>query len=271
MLTYKELYVEGYLSFCISKLWILENTNDEGVCANKTLVPNGCFNIAFINGQGVLATFGDRVIELKEGIYFCGQATHSVAIEIMPGTKLNMIQVFPWTASMFIDCEMNLCTNNVIPFKEINSDFEYAAGKINKHNEYEVLSFLQDQFKSFIFKNGHTLLLHESCSIIMKNNGIDSIKDLSIQLNCSSRHLEKIFLKYIGLSPKEFSIIIKLRKAIDEIAYPPSSINNSLTSLALDNDFYDQSHFNNIFKTIVKTPPGKFIPSSFVLAFKKKT
>ncbi len=56
----------------------------------------------------------------------------------------------------------------------------------------------------------------------MKNNGIDSIKDLCVQLNCSSRHLQKIFLKYIGLSPKEFSIIIKLRNAIDEIAYPSS-------------------------------------------------
>jgi len=271
MLTYKELYVEGVLSFCISKLWVLENPDTDGACENKTLVPNGCFNIAFINGKGVLATFGDRVIVLNKGIYFCGQATYSVPIEIIPGTKLNMIQVFPWTASMFIDCEMSLCTNNVIPFKEINSGFEYEAGKINRNDEYEVLSFLQDQFSNFIFKNRHTLLLHDSCSIIMKNNGIDSIKDLCLRLSCSSRHLEKIFMKYIGLSPKEFSIIIKLRKAIDEIAYPPSSINNSLTSLALDNNFYDQSHFNNIFKTIVKTPPGKFKPSKFILAFKKKT
>lgn len=68
MLTNKELYVQNTLSFCINKLWILENFDSEGESANKTLVPNGCFNIAFINGQGVLARFDNHVIELKEHI-----------------------------------------------------------------------------------------------------------------------------------------------------------------------------------------------------------
>lgn len=57
---------------------MLENFDCEGESANKTLVPNGCFNIAFINGQGVYAKFGSHFIELKEGIFFCGQATQSV-------------------------------------------------------------------------------------------------------------------------------------------------------------------------------------------------
>jgi len=270
MLTYKELYVKDSLSFCINKLWILENFDSKGESANKTLVPNGCFNIAFINGQGVFAKFGNNVIELKEGIFFCGQATQSVTIEIMPDTKLNMVQIFPWTASMLGNYDMNLCTNNVIPLIRINQDFEYEAGKIDKSDEYLISNFLHDQFNKFLNKNEHTLLLHKSCSAIIKNNGAVSIKDLCTQLNCSPRHLQKLFLKYIGLSPKEFSIIIKLRNTIDGIAYPSSSIHNSLTSLALDNDFYDQAHFNNIFKTIVKTPPKKFIPSRFILAFKKK-
>ncbi len=151
MLTYKELYVEDALSFCINKLWILKNHDSEGPCTNKILVPNGCFNIAFINGQGVNSKFVNHVIELKQGIYFFGQATQSVTIEIMPGTKLNMVQIFPWTASMFVNYDMNLCTNNVIPFKNINNDFEYEAGKIDKKDEYQISFFLHDQFNNFIF------------------------------------------------------------------------------------------------------------------------
>ncbi|MCK7537110.1 MAG: hypothetical protein MZV63_42190 [Marinilabiliales bacterium] len=120
------------------------------------------------------------------------------------------------------------------PFGEINRDFEYAAGKkIDRNDEYEVLSFCKTSLKTSFSKTDILFCCMTAVLIIMKNNGIDPIKDLCLRLSCSSRHLEKIFLKYIGLSPKEFSIIIKLRKAIDEIAYPPSSINNSLTSLAL--------------------------------------
>jgi len=61
-----------------------------------------------------------------------------------------------------------------------------------------------------------------------------------------------------------------MRNTIDSIAYPSSAFSSSLTSLALDNDFYDKSHFNNAFKAIINTAQKKFIPSSYILAFKNR-
>jgi AraC-like DNA-binding protein len=270
MFTYKELYVSESLSFFINKIWVLETSGTKDLDGNKTLVPNGCFNIAFITGQGVTAKWGKDVIDLNKGIYFCGQATQSVDIEILPGTKVNMVQIFPWTVSMFTDFNMKLCRNKIIPINYINKDFEREAKEINHSDENHIMDFLDNRLKSFLIKKEHSLLVHKSCVIIMKTMGQCSIKDLSSQLGCSSRHLQILFLKYIGLSPKEFSIIIKLRNAIDGIAFPSASKCRSMTCLALDNDFYDQAHFNNTFKTIVKTLPGKFTPSGFILAFKKK-
>lgn len=269
MFTYKEVYVRESLAFFINKIWVLETNATKDLDGNKTLVPNGCFNIAFITGQGVTAKFGKDVIDLKKGIYFCGQATHSVDIVILPGTKVNMVQVFPWTISMFTEFNMKLCRNKIIPINYINKDFEREANEINHGDENLIMDFLDNRFNCFLIKNEHSLLVHQSCLIIMKTMGQCSIRDLSRQLSCSSRHLQILFLKYIGLSPKELSIIIKLRNAIDGIAFPSSSENKSMTTLALDNDFYDQSHFNNTFKTIVKTLPGKFTPSGFILAIKK--
>jgi len=270
MFTYKEVYVRESLSFLINKIWVLETNGAKDPDGNKTLVPNGCFNIAFITGQGVTAKWGKDVIDLKKGIYFCGQATQSVDIVILPGTKVNMVQIFPWTISMFTDFNMKLCRNKIIPINYINKDFECEANEINHGDENQIMDFLDNRFKCFLIKNEHSLLVHQSCVIIMKTRGQCSIEDLSRQLGCSSRHLQILFLRYIGLSPKEFSIIIKLRNAIDGIAFPSPSETRSMTSLALDNDFYDQSHFNNTFKTIVKTLPGKFTSSGFILAFKKK-
>jgi AraC-like DNA-binding protein len=165
---------------------------------------------------------------------------------------------------------MKLCRNKIIPINCINKDFEREANEISHGDENQILEFLDNRFISFLVNSEHSFLVHQSCVIIMKTMGQCSIKELSRQLSCSSRHLQILFLKYIGLSPKEFSIIIKLRNAIDGIAFPSKSISKSMTSLALDNDFYDQSHFNNTFKTIVKTLPGKFTPSGFILALKKK-
>lgn len=270
MFEYKELSVNDSLKFSINKLWIFINHDTQAIEANKTIVPNGFFNIAFITGKGALVTFNKEVVELKQGIYFCGQATQSVGVDILPETKVIMVQLFPWSASMFTDFDMKECRNKIIPINRINKDFESGAITVSQGEENEVLDFLNGRFNDFLAKNEHTALVHESCVLIMKNGGQGSITDLSRQLNCSSRHLQILFLKHLGLSPKEFSIIIKMRNAIDGIAYPPASIDRSLTSLALDNDFYDQAHFNNSFKNIIKTQPRKFIPSRYILAFKKK-
>jgi len=270
MFEYKELSVNDSLKFSINKLWIFINHDTQAIEANKTIVPNGFFNIAFVTGKGALVTFNNEVTELKQGIYFCGQATKSVGVDILPATKVIMVQLFPWSASMFSDFDMKECRNKIAPINQINKDFESEAG-IGRHgDENNILDFLHERFNDFLIKNEHTALVHESCVLIMKNGGQGSISGLSRQLNCSSRHLQILFLRYIGLSPKEFSIIIKMRNAIDGIAYPSASVDRSLTSLALDNDFYDQAHFNNAFKNIIKTQPGKFIPSRYILAFKKK-
>lgn len=270
MFEYKELSVNDSLNFSINKLWIFENHDTNAIEANKTIVPNGCFNIAFITGSGAVVTFKKEVIKLKQGLYFCGQATQSVPVDILPETKVIMVQLFPWSLSMFTNYDMVQCRNKIIPISYINKDFEHEAGAIDQGDENIILKFLDDRYNSHLHKNEHTLLVHQSCAIIMKNNGRGTIKDLSRQLNCSSRYLQILFLRYIGLSPKEFSIIIKMRNTVDGIAYPSSAINSSLTSLALDNDFYDQAHFNNAFKAIVNTPPKKFIPSRYLLAYKKK-
>lgn len=270
MFEYKELSVSDSLESSINKLWIFINHDTKAIEANKTIVPNGFFNVAFITGKGALVTFNKEVAELKHGIYFCGQATQSVSVDILPATKVIMVQLFPWSASMFTDFDMKECRNKIVPIVSINKDFEGEASNINYSDEHTILNFLHKRFNYFLAKNEHTCLVHESCLIIMKKGGQGSINDLSRQLNCSSRHLQILFLKYLGLSPKEFSIIIKMRNAIDGIAFPSAGIDRSLTSLALDNDFYDQAHFNNAFKNIIKTQPRKFIPSRYILAFKKK-
>jgi AraC-like DNA-binding protein len=270
MFEYKELSVTDSLKFSINKLWIFINHDAKVIEADKTIVPNGFFNIAFITGKGALVTFNKEVAELKHGIYFCGQATQSVSVDILPATKVIMVQIFPWSASMFTDFDMKECRNEIVPINQINKDFEREAGIVSQGDENDVLDFLHEKFNDFLAKNEHTALVHESCVLIMKNGGQSSINELSRQLNCSSRHLQILFLRYIGLSPKEFSIIIKMRNAIDGIAFPSAGINKSLTSLALDNDFYDQAHFNNAFKNIIKTQPRKFMPSRYILAFKKK-
>lgn len=104
--------------------------------------------------------------------------------------------------------------------------------------------------------------------MILISNGNTTVAEMAETLNCSSRYLQKLFKIHIGLSPKELSVIIKLREAVDGIAYPDLD-SASLTRLALVNQFYDQAHFNNTFQKIVKTSPKKFHVPDYLLSLKR--
>jgi AraC-like DNA-binding protein len=71
-----------------------------------------------------------------------------------------------------------------------------------------------------------------------------------------------------SVTPKQFSRLIQLRNAVDDMAYPQNGA-AMLTRLAYTHNFYDQAHFINTFRDIVKTLPSKFDQTAYVLAYKR--
>ncbi|SFT02406.1 AraC-type DNA-binding protein [Zhouia amylolytica] len=84
-----------------------------------------------------------------------------------------------------------------------------------------------------------------------------SLTDLALELNIHPVHLFRQFPKYFNSSLGNYIKTIKLNKALFLIM----NKERSMTEVALESGFYDQSHFTNSFKQIYNTTP---------LAFRKK-
>lgn len=74
---------------------------------------------------------------------------------------------------------------------------------------------------------------------IIKNNGRFTVRQLASQCFLSERQLERQFKRYAGLSPKMFMRVIRFLSAANHYGNPIKS----LTGLALEFGYYDQSHF----------------------------
>lgn len=77
-------------------------------------------------------------------------------------------------------------------------------------------------------------------------------------LNCVCDHtiirqLERNFKKHIGLSPKEYSNIIRFQNALSLI----KNENRSLLDIALECGYYDHSHLVNEIKRNTGFPPSQ--------------
>ena len=100
-------------------------------------------------------------------------------------------------------------------------------------------------------------------NIALENEKIGiAIRDMKY----SNRALQIEFKKSTGLTRKQYSKLINLRKSVDYISHPDIESNN-LTSIAYKSGYFDQTHFIKIFKEIVNITPKKFESQSFLLAY----
>lgn len=268
MFRYEEYPVKGELSLFIKKLWTLDNSNQSLPVFDKSVLPNGCFNIAFIMGSGLQIKHRNIEKRLPEGVYFCGQMTEALTVRIEPYSAATMVQLYPWTPVHFTPVGLDLYTDKIIPISELGIA-PYNQLKNEKHLHYaSICRQVLYAFSPLLNVNKASTLITEGTQMIVNAQGNITIVKIAKTLNCSVRHLQKLFKFHIGLTPKQMSIIIKLRDAVDELAYSEKG-SSTLTKLALTNQFYDQAHFINTFQAIVKTSPAKFQLPDYFLSWKK--
>ncbi|WP_439582690.1 AraC family transcriptional regulator [Dyadobacter bucti] len=79
---------------------------------------------------------------------------------------------------------------------------------------------------------------------IIENKGLTNVRDLAAQNFLSTRQFERKFKAFSGFSPKLFSRITRFQSALG--AY--GRLDKSLTEIAYECGYYDQSHFIHDFK-----------------------
>ena len=80
-----------------------------------------------------------------------------------------------------------------------------------------------------------------------------TIEDISNEVCVSSFHMIRQFKKEIGLTPHQFQIQCRIRKAQKMLLS-----HRTIAEVALDTGFCDQSHFIKCFKKIVGMTPNAY-------------
>lgn len=86
--------------------------------------------------------------------------------------------------------------------------------------------------------------IFSAISYIIQSRGMVDVNTLSGQYYLSTRQFERNFKEFAGFSPKLYSRIIRFQSAIEQYG----QTGKSLTEIAYDCGYYDQSHFIHDFK-----------------------
>lgn len=99
-------------------------------------------------------------------------------------------------------------------------------------------------------------LVAAAIDAIQQAHGCVRIAALARQLHLSQDAFEKRFRAAVGSTPKQLASLVRVRHAI--AAYRPGT---SLSRLALDAGYFDQSHFIREFRAVTGEAPRRFFHS----------
>jgi AraC-like DNA-binding protein len=91
---------------------------------------------------------------------------------------------------------------------------------------------------------------------IMNNSGKEILSEILHTLNLNERTFQRIFKKYVGITPTQYRRICQFQLSFGQLQ---SKQFNTVSEVAYDNGFADQSHFIRSFKEFTKITPNDYL------------
>jgi len=243
---------------------VLENSSPLLKHSTGTLIGDGRFELIFVSGNGYKTIRGDRVETIRPGIYIGGQMDAPMELEIDPATTLYALKLEPWAAQLLSGFDFREALNKTVDLQHINATLYKELNAYDPSNQMEqIIEKLLIHFENAkAFAKDEKII--NACCKILDTGYIDfkqSRDHYLLSTNLTSRSIENKFKHALGVTPQQYANGIRLRRISEAIKLQPKFEN--FTELSYSHGFYDQAHFNRVFKNYWGFAP-KMLPNEEV-------
>jgi len=183
---------------------------------------------------------------------------HNQAYNVNSGTKENyciVVEFRPNSAKYFIPEKLNVFQNAVIDINEIwGKSASQLSQKLDKEGCEELKLEHIENFLLQQFIAPRPSVVDRALQKIISSNGFEKINDLAHNASLSSAQFRKRFNEEVGISPSQYSKIVRVNASLKSI----KENKRSLTDLSYSLGYFDQSHFIKDFKHMVGLSPKKY-------------
>ncbi len=237
----------------VKHYWLLKTIGDSAALART--VPTGMMSLVFHRGNRLLSV---REKELHPRVFLSGQ--EKTFTDLKYNGKINMISVVfhPAGVRAFFSFPINLSSGLRLTAGDIEDKELLKLENLLTSTEDDKLCILL--IEEFLLKRFTRLAEHNQkrieASIRLINSGQTDITRLADAACLSTKQFNRIFSEHIGANPKEFSRTIRFQRALHILESNPQI---SLTTLACECGYFDQSHMIKEFKTFSGYTPGEYL------------
>ncbi|HEY3406371.1 MAG TPA: helix-turn-helix domain-containing protein [Ohtaekwangia sp.] len=236
------------LATYVRYFWVLEGEASINRPYIHRSMADGCAELIF-HYHGIFDELaGDQKVTTSFSAGLAGPSQHYSRFQISQNFGIFGAYLYPFAASQLFSISGTEARNQMLDLKSIAgveaSELEEKVMLAKDHtSRINIVSeFLERKINK---ARKQPPGVFETIKYIIHTNGTTSVDDLAKQNFISTRQFERNFKHHAGFSPKLFSRIIRFQVALSQYNLK----GKSLTDIAYDCGYYDQSHFIQDFKT----------------------
>jgi AraC-like DNA-binding protein len=266
---YNEIIPGNSLKQYVKCYYIYES--ETNVVFEDTVFPSGCVEIIFNLGKGKWQTATGYGFVTTPSIELWGQIIQPLPIKSIGMNTMLGIRFFPHAAAHFLNDNISVFNNRVVDFSDVSGNaVSILYSKLLETTPWNkriklVEDFLLHRLSLSQKRLSKAAIVSNIMNEISQDDFFDNIENVASRYGITSRYLQKLFLQYTGLTPKLYSKINRFQNSLRLVTKKDSS----LTSIAYDCGYFDQSHFIREFKSFTGFTPSEysFENSPVTLAF----
>ncbi len=239
------------LSHIIQCFWHVDSLDDTTPQRQK-IIPDGSPEIIFHYGDPYKTNISGSW-EMQEMQLLAGQIRNHFHLENTGHSGMIGIKFIPTALTRLFGIDMSQVTDQVVSLNSKIPDFPKVTLS-NVDNKQEFINEIQYNFEKLLPSKEDNSHIETAVSHLLKAKGLISIADLCKLVDLSERQLERLFAKYVGLSPKFYCRVIRMKYVFELM----QANDNSWSDLVYQSGFYDQSHFIKNFKEFTGEDPTNY-------------
>ncbi|RTZ18280.1 AraC family transcriptional regulator [Vibrio aquaticus] len=257
-MNYQTFQPHRELESLISCYWTLEVPKTEDT-QRQRIIPDGTIEMAFILGDDIKRYTSEDSFIIQPRAMVLGHTIAPCYIEPTGYVNTFAIRFYPYGFANFVNGPIKALANTETPLARL---FEEKAAKkleqdiIRAEDTEQRIKIIESFFLNKL--NEQTTLdniVKTTIDALFATKGSASINTLLKEDLSKRRQLERMFVKQVGVSPKQLGKLIRLQTALKAML----NEEESLTHIAYQNDYYDQSHFIKDFKEFTGVSPKEFL------------
>ena len=226
-----------------------------------TVFPSGDMEVIFNLGTGTWECFQEGDLKKNPAIELWGQLTRPLQIRSSGAHLMLGVRFFTHATSFLLDDEIGVFNDQVSDLGDvIGRDIRDLYSRLQEATSLTArIALLDDFFTRRLIRAGarHERLnrVAHILASITRDPAENNIGRIAGNFGITTRYLHKLVYQHTGLSPKSFDKIHRFKTSLKLIGENKLS----LTSIAYDAGYFDQSHFIRDFKSFTGLTPTAYL------------